>query len=517
MAQSLTPPNGTYCSVQPDSGRAPPANPGFGTYYLYQYFDVDVYYAAGYQVDFGQAPGDGSFDYYELRLAVDNSVEYTSGTVATSATAVPSVRTFSAVGGVVAQDGLEMWVCMTPSGICHLAYPDVAFCPSAYSPFPAGCAFNFQGPLNGTAVCYPTVEAIVSPTPTPTVSASASASNSPSATVSPSATASVGSPSSVTPTPSISPTANSTPSQTNTITSTQSPTATQTPSMTLSTGATPSTTATVSSTPSISIQPSATPSSLPGFTRAECLSFGCEATANGTCNALVGCTTFPLDCIYAEQDGLCPAVPSDGCFDYVCDTAATTAPSGCIKVSHAAGTPCTSSRPCHTNGICNNNRMCMTYADDTLCSLADASQCAWRRCVRDLHDTRSDIDAQGCRMTARFTEEGTNTCIHGDPCIVSTPNHPTYCEDMSFLCVGGEEVACEEGARCVLGACVLIDCDGDDDDCYRPDDDDDDDGGNGLDDWDDWKAPLILAAALLCCCCLLLLLVATRRDRQKRE
>lgn len=180
------------------------------------------------------------------------------------------------------------------------------------------------------------------------------------------------------------------------------------------------------------------------------------------------------------------------------------------------GDVCDPQRACHGTGFCSLSMECIAQADDTLCTQADANQCSERQCVRDLNDQSSDIDVRGCRLVPRFGPNVPHQCITDDPCVVSTVDHPTFCNPITFHCEGGTDVECADGSECRLGACVLLDCQGDDDDCYRPDDDGHDDD-NGLNNWDDWWPSIIVAIIILLTCCFCSILWAFYVDGRRRR
>lgn len=294
---------------------------------------------------------------------------------------------------------------------------------------------------------------------------------------------------------------------------------------------TPTPSPTRTTTPVASFSPTPSPSaSQVVLSPATCLLDGCDATRNGTCNVLSSCvwvTAINLECYYTATNSLCPTLTGlnaeSGCQSNQCVPSTASLPSGCVIVDAEVGTFCESERACHTLGMCAVGGACREIPDDSICDKGQNSLCGTNLCVRDLTDVAADIDAQGCRLVSTGGSTPNAPCISPDPCVVSTAANPTLCDPDTFLCGGGEEVVCEDGAGCLLGACVLKDCDGDDDDCYQSDDsdDDDDDDDDGLNDWDDWKAPLIVFAAVVVCCgffiIALLYRYSSRQDDEKVE
>lgn len=218
-----------------------------------------------------------------------------------------------------------------------------------------------------------------------------------------------------------------------------------------------------------------------------------------------------LTCTYQTHDELCPASTSIGACEVMkCDPDLTTPASGCKVESKAVGDSCSNDRPCHTNGFCIAGDVCDVFYDDSICSTARNSECGVNLCVRDILDTGTDIDSDGCRMVSTFSG---SPCLPRDRCIVSTADAPTFCNIDTFMCDGGVQVECADGSTCSQGACILDNCQGDDDDCYRPDDDDADD--NGLNNFDDWKAPIIVFSIVIVLGALVSVLIF--RSVQKRS
>lgn len=296
--------------------------------------------------------------------------------------------------------------------------------------------------------------------------------------------------------------------------------ATSTPTPTPTTTSTPTTTPSFMPSPSITPSPtiSQSPSASPSFgSLPSCTLDDCPPTDGGACNTISNCyyQAGPvLVCEYDTHDNLCPPIANaDHCEIAVCDPSMSTDLSGCMVASAPVGSDCDNDRLCHTPGICAVDGECRVTYDDSVCSQASDSICGVNQCVRDIHDVGPNIDENGCRMVSTGGYGAGMQCISPDPCIVTSPQSPAFCNPETFLCEGGAEVECADGAECNLGACVILDCRGDDDDCYRPDDDDDD----GIS-WDDWKAPLIVGAILVMCLCFCwVFVIGSRRMRDDAD
>lgn len=299
-------------------------------------------------------------------------------------------------------------------------------------------------------------------------------------------------------------------SASNTASATQTPSSTPSPSVTASVSPTASTTASVSSSATLSQSstPSITPTAGCGF---------CPMTDTYACRQLQSCDTF--GCIYANNDVYCETqivVPND-CYEARCTATTGDPSSGCTLVAKAEMAPCETGRPCMRNGRCTAAHMCVGIADDTVCDGSGNSQCAVNRCQSNMADLL--VDMEGCKVTAP-----TGPCFPDDPCTVHSLENPTFCDPVSFSCVGGEEIVCLEGEHCELGVCVFDD---DDDDgggggivVDFDDDDDDDDDGLGGAPWWVWLIVGIVGLVIVCACCSLwayLAMFRTNRDNKKKR
>lgn len=338
-----------------------------------------------------------------------------------------------------------------------------------------------------------------SPSPTPTIS------------VTPSTTPSSG----ITASPTISASATVSDSSTVSASATSSETATTTPTP----SNTASTTATPSNSPSTTPTPTQTTSTSPTMTPTPSSSAGCgfcPMIDGGTCRTLVSCT--PSTCTYESNDNACVGtifIPSylTACHDLICDPGNSALASGCVAQPRSLGAPCDDDRPCTRNEQCGADFTCVGFPDHELCDDSDNDQCSRNQCYIEPLPL-IDLDNQGCRLVA---EAG--PCLPDDPCIVHTEEFPTACDAETFLCVGGAQVECLDGASCILGTCVEDECLGDDDNCYERgggDDDDDDDDGFSGGSIISFIVVLILGAVAVCCC-LIWALLANREAREERE
>lgn len=363
---------------------------------------------------------------------------------------------------------------------------------------PGVCVLGGCEPIDSTCG----IVATASPTPSPSPSSGFTAS--------------------ATPTVSASQTASTTVSTT----STNTPTPTQTPSNTASNSATPTNTASTSATSSVSPSASPSPSASRSATPSATATIGCGFCAPFSvweCNRLVSCT--PVSCNYISNDTYCESIltPPNDCLVPECTTSLSGSPTGCSLTPRPVDDPCDTGRPCLRNGRCTADNTCEGIPDDNQCMDNVNTQCATNRCQENLFDFF--VDSQGCRLEA---EPG--PCIPDDPCVVHTAANPTFCDDVTFRCIGGEPVQCLEGAHCELGTCVRDECEGDDDDCYledddeddivvtfEDDDDDDDDGGSGVDvEWL-FLIPVVIIFAVACLCCIVYAIMVWQSDDNSRR
>lgn len=283
-----------------------------------------------------------------------------------------------------------------------------------------GCDPDFGSCLVITATPTPTG----SPSPGASASPSPSLSNSPSVSLSrsttPSTSASQTSTISVTATPSV--TADSTPSSTNTAT------------------VTPTQSSTATTTQSTSASPSAT---------VGCGGL-CAPFEDKLCNVLWFCDGYG-NCYHSPSDQWCREnAPASQCYESVClydDDDFVGNPTGCRAVPLIFGFPCNTDRPCLSADQCDGEGNCTGTPDDSRCDASQNGQCGTNKCIEDLSD--SNVDALGCRMQAP-----PGPCISDDACVVHTGDTPTFCDPVTFECVGGAEIQCDSGEVCSLGVCV---------------------------------------------------------------
>lgn len=109
--------------------------------FLYMYIPVRINYMGDYQGAFGNAAGDGSMEYFELRRSDTGVVHYTSEQRASGTDPSDTTQVFSGISRVMNRGDLELWICMNPStgSSCALLYPEVNMCTSIFYNVPAGC------------------------------------------------------------------------------------------------------------------------------------------------------------------------------------------------------------------------------------------------------------------------------------------------------------------------------------------------------------------------------------------
>ena len=401
--------------------------------------------------------------------------------------------------------------CEPTSAACGIPSPSPTPSPTPSSGSSASATTTVSSSPTPSASTSVTQTSSNTPSMTASNTASATSSNTASATSSntPSMTASNTPSATSSNTPSM--TASNTPSSSQSQSATTSQTATGTASATTSAAPTGTVPPTASNTPSVSQSATATTTTTPSSSTSPAPTCGpCAQSDTYDCNRLTGCAGFT--CLYAPNDAYCEAISSlsSPCVDSVCTASVGNGVSGCSPSVRPAFSVCEVARECIAGPLCDMFAQCIGVPDDAVCSTALNDQCYVNRCSADLLNT--SVDAQGCAL-----EVVDGACIPDDPCIVHSLQHPTFCDPSGGGCVGGERIVCDSGEHCELGACVLDQCIGDDDDCYRPDDDDSSSSSRQGDDWLPWMLWAILAAAGCCCCCLFFLFVILVVDSERKS
>lgn len=129
--------------TQPDSYRPIPADLATESVFFYMYLPVFIWYAEDHQQAFGQAAGDGSFDYFQIVRNSDGQVLYTSEFAPTSTTPDAYLKIFNGPFGIYPELDLQLRVCMSPSNVCVTVYADLVFCANPFANGPQGCAFLY--------------------------------------------------------------------------------------------------------------------------------------------------------------------------------------------------------------------------------------------------------------------------------------------------------------------------------------------------------------------------------------
>ena len=112
--------------------------------FLYMYLPVYINYMGDYQYAFGNAPGDGSMEYFEMRDTNTGQTQYLSEERVSGSFNINDVQMFRGPSGVYPSADLELWICMNPStsSSCAMLYPRVSMCASEFTNIPAGCELS---------------------------------------------------------------------------------------------------------------------------------------------------------------------------------------------------------------------------------------------------------------------------------------------------------------------------------------------------------------------------------------